>query len=108
MNEKASSDALKNILNQAPRNLGAGKLKRWAILCGIVLSLIVLGKILMGDKDLGGHYVTENNSRRRQQRQGFVEDATLGQGDGDGRHGESRRDGICLGHLAANNVGRCG
>ena len=59
MNEKASSDALKNILNQAPRNLGAGKLKRWAILCGIVLSLIVLGKILMGDKDLGGHYVTE-------------------------------------------------
>ena len=59
MNEKASSDALKNILNQAPRNLGAGKLQRWAILCGIVLSLIVLGKILMGDKDLGGHYVTE-------------------------------------------------
>lgn len=59
MNDKTPSDALKSILNQAPRSLGAGKRIRWAILGGTALLLIALVPIMRGDKDPRGHYVTE-------------------------------------------------
>jgi HlyD family secretion protein len=55
MNDQNSPEALKNILNQAPR----GMRKRWVIASVIVLLLVVLLSLVRGGKDPRGHYTTE-------------------------------------------------
>lgn len=59
MNEKNPSDALKNILDQAPRGLRFGTRGRWIIVGGIVLLFLALIPFVRGGKDPRGHYTTE-------------------------------------------------
>lgn len=59
MNNKNPSDALKSILDQAPRGMRLGKRGRWLILGGIVLLLVALVPFIFGGKDPKGQYVSE-------------------------------------------------
>jgi len=59
MNDQNSPEALKSILNQAPRDLSFGKRNRWVIPGVIALLLIVLFFLIRGGKDPRGHYATE-------------------------------------------------
>lgn len=59
MNDQNSAEALKIILNQAPRGLRFGKRNRWVIAGVIALLLVALLHLVRGGKDPRGHYTTE-------------------------------------------------
>lgn len=59
MSEQNSRDALKNILNQSSPRLGLGSRRRWTIIGGGVLLLLVLLPLIRGGKDSSGQFVTE-------------------------------------------------
>ncbi|MFA6312936.1 MAG: efflux RND transporter periplasmic adaptor subunit [Sterolibacterium sp.] len=59
MNDQNSSEALKSILNQAPRGIRVGMRKRWVIAAVIALLLVVLLPLVRGGKDPRGRYTTE-------------------------------------------------
>lgn len=59
MNKQSSPDALKNILNQAPRSGRAGMRKHLVIAGVIVLLLAILLPLVSGGKNPPGYYATE-------------------------------------------------
>jgi HlyD family secretion protein len=59
MNDQNSPEALKNILNQAPRGMRFGMRNRWVIASVIAILLVVLLPLVRGGKDPRGHYTTE-------------------------------------------------
>jgi HlyD family secretion protein len=59
MNDKNSSDALKSILDQAPRGLRLGKRGRWVVIGGVVLLLIAMFPLMYDGKDTKGRFVAE-------------------------------------------------
>lgn len=63
MNEKSSPEALKNILNQAPKSFNVSKRLRWVQLAIVGLLLLVLFPFWRADKSSKGQYLTEAVAR---------------------------------------------
>lgn len=60
MNDQSSPEALKNILNQAPRGMRFSLRKPWVIAGVIALLLVVLLPLVSGGKDSRADYTTES------------------------------------------------